>query len=263
MVPTDQIAQVAAVIRETCGEALLALYLHGSAAGSGLRPQSDLDILAIVDRPITVAQRQALLAALLPLSGRHPAPPGGPRPVEVMLFRQDALAADDRPQAEFVYGEWLRDGFEAGTVPAPVADPDHLLVLAQARQSAIPLFGPDPGAVLPAPSPRQVRRAMREALPGLLAGLRGDERNVLLTLARMWHTAETGGFAGKDEAAAWAMARLGAADAAPLDEARRGYLGAVRDDWRGREASARRLAETLRMHVATALSADRDGRTAR
>lgn len=60
------------------------------------------------------------------------------------------------------------------------------------------------------------------------------------------------------------MARLDPSDAAVLDEARRGYLGAVRDDWRAREASAsaRRLAETLRMRVASALSADRDGRTA-
>lgn len=238
MVPKGQIAQVAAAIRETCGEALLALYLHGSAAGRGLQPQSDLDFLAIVDRPMTGAQRRALLAALLPLSGRHPAVPGGRRPVEVMVFRQDALAASDSPKAEFIYGEWLRDGFEAGAMPTPGADPDHLLVLAQARQSAISLFGPAPAALLSAFSPRQVRQAMRDALPGLLAGLHGDKRNVLLTLARMWHTAETGGFAGRGVAAARAMARLEATGAAVLDEARRGCLGAVRNDWQGREARA-------------------------
>ena len=33
---------------------------------------------------------------------------------------------------------------------------------------------------------------MRDALPSLAAGLDGDPRNVLLTLARMWRTVATG-----------------------------------------------------------------------
>lgn len=253
MAAPDQIAQVAAALRRVCGEGLLALYLHGSAAGGGLRPQSDLDVLAVLDRAMSDAQRRALLAALLPLSGRHPAPPGGPRSVEVMVFAQSALSRHDA-QAEFVYGEWLRDSFESGTVPAPATDPDHLLVLAQARRRAIPLLGPDPREILPEISPRQVRHAMRDALPALLDGLQGDERNTLLTLARMWHTARTGRFADKDAAAGWAIARLDRADAALLDAARQAYLGEGRDDWRGREAEVRRAADSLRLHVMAALA---------
>ncbi|MDM7853300.1 hypothetical protein QUF18_20350 [Pseudochrobactrum kiredjianiae] len=33
-------------------------------------------------------------------------------------------------RAEFVYGEWLRDSFEAGEVPLPNNDPEYTLVLA-------------------------------------------------------------------------------------------------------------------------------------
>ena len=33
------------------------------------------------------------------------------------------------PKAEFVYGEWLREDFEAGGVPEPARDPDLAIVL--------------------------------------------------------------------------------------------------------------------------------------
>lgn len=250
----QQIAAVTALLRQVLGEGLAAVYLHGSAVGGGLHPQSDLDLLAVTEAVLTDAQRRALLAGLLALSGRHPARPGRPRPVEVTVFCRAALSGAGDPRAEFVYGEWLRDGFAGGAVPGPVADPDHLLVLAQARLGALPLLGPDPDRLLPAISPRRVRQAMRDALPALMAGLREDQRNTLLTLARMWHTTVTGAFAGKDAAAAWACARLDPPDAALLAAARRAYLGQIRDDWRGREAGVLRLAGTMRDRIAAALA---------
>jgi len=39
-------------------------------------------------------------------------------------------------RAEFVYGEWLRDAFEAGEIPLPVRHPEITLVLAQAKHTA-------------------------------------------------------------------------------------------------------------------------------
>jgi streptomycin 3"-adenylyltransferase len=250
---SEQISAALAATKDLLGDALIAFYLHGSAATGRLRPQSDIDLLAIVDRPLRVDQRDALLAGLLRLSGRHPARPNGPRCLELMVFSQADLASAVHPvRAEFVYGEWLREAFERGEKPTSTHDPEYTMLLAQARRDAKPLAGPNRAETLPEVSRSAVQQAMRDLLPKLIGGLRGDERNVLLTLARMWRTASVGDFVSKDEAAAWAIPRLGPQEGSTLDFARRAYLGAVMDDWNTRQDAARRLADRLQRHVITA-----------
>lgn len=244
---TDQIRAAAESLGRILGEDLLALYLHGSAVSGGLRPQSDIDLLAVVARSLTDNQRDGLLASLLRLSGTHPGKPGRPRCIEVMVFPLSELAGTSfPPRAEFTYGEWLRDAFEAGRKPMPTRDAEHTLILAQARRDAISLFGPDAPGLLPEIPFKQIGQAMKDALPTLLEGLAGDERNVLLTLARMWRTACTGDFVAKDAAAAWAIPQLPDRDAVTLDHARRAYLGEIADEWSSRSGDAQRLAARLR-----------------
>lgn len=252
----EQLSTALAELRGILGDSLLAVYLHGSAVSGELRPQSDIDLIAVVDRGMTTDERAKLLASLLPLSGRHPAAPNGPRCLEVMVFSRRDLAHHLFPaRVDFVYGEWLRDAFEAGETPKPAHDPEFTLVLAQARQEAIPLFGPDADQLLPEVSREVVQQAMRNLLPALLDSLNEDTRNVLLTLARMWRTAISGAFVSKDEAAIWAVARLTEQDASTLDHARRAYLGEVPDDWHSRRDAATRLAERLAMNVTEATTA--------
>ncbi len=247
---TAQIKSTLESLRGILGDALLAVYLHGSAVSGGLRPQSDIDFLVVVGREPTEDQRDDLLAALLRLSRRHAAAPEEARRLEVMMFRRSDLAESTCPaRSEFIYGEWLRDAFEAGGKPVPAHDPEHTLVLAQARREAMPLFGPRPDTLLPEIPPEHVREAMSGALPAVLKGLRGDERNALLTLARMWRTAGTGAFVTKDAAAAWAIPRIRGEHASTLDHARRAYLGEITDNWSTRSDAARRLAAHLAYHV--------------
>jgi len=250
----DQTKAATAALCGILGDALLAIYLHGSAVRGGLRPRSDIDLLAIVDSPMADGERRDLLSALLAISGPYRGPSEGPRCIEVMVFVRSALFEQDvSAQAEFVYGEWLRNEFEKGERPVPVRDPENTLVLAQARRESRPLFGPDASELLLEISLKHVRRAMRDALPSLFDGLRGDERNVLLTLARMWRTARTGEFVSKDEAAAWAVPQLPGQDAAILDFARRAYLGEVDDHWEGRQDALQRTAKYLRQRVSELL----------
>ncbi|AZC20249.1 aminoglycoside adenylyltransferase domain-containing protein [Pseudomonas sp. CMR5c] len=245
-----QLQAALALLKQVLGPNLLALYLHGSAVTGGLRPQSDIDLLATVEQGLDQQQRKALTAGLLRLSARHPAIAGGPRCLELLVFRQADLGEPDcAPRAELVYGEWLRTDFENGELPMPHTDPEYRLLLAQARLQAVALLVTNAARRLPDTSPEQVRQAMARALPALLQGLHGDERNVLLTLARMWRTAQAGDFLDKTQAASWAIAQLPAQLAGTLEYARRAYLGQLVDDWSDKQAQAGQLARVLRERI--------------
>ena len=84
-----------------------------------------------------------------------------------------------------------------------------------------------------------LRRAIVEGIPGLLADLEGDEANVLLTFARIWTTLATGQIVSKDKAANWAIERLPAAHRPMIEKARDVYLGIGDDRWEGQGDSVR------------------------
>jgi streptomycin 3"-adenylyltransferase len=253
---SEQVSAAMAALRDSLADCLGAVYLYGSAVSGGLRPQSDIDLLAVVDRRMTQSERAMLSSSLLKLSGRHPSTPGGLRFLEVMVFSRPDLAAGLFPaRAEYIFGEWLRDAFEADETSIPAQNAEFTLVLAQARQEAIALFGPDRDAFLPVISMIDVRNAMRQLLPELLGGLREDTRNVLLTLSRIWYTAENGAFVSKDEAASWAIPELSDRSAMTLNHARRAYLGEVDDNWSSHQDGMECLAEELTSKVNHAMSA--------
>lgn len=61
------------VDRLTALGGLLGIYLHGSlATGTFFRPKSDVDVLAVVDRPLDRSVRRALAADLLELHDHRP-----------------------------------------------------------------------------------------------------------------------------------------------------------------------------------------------
>src|SRR5690554_3587248 len=61
IVPVEA-ARVLPIVQRGFGASLLAVYLHGSAVAGGLRPDSDVDILVVVDRPAAPAVRGDLIA---------------------------------------------------------------------------------------------------------------------------------------------------------------------------------------------------------
>ena len=228
------------IVQKRLAESLVAVYLHGSAAVGGLRPRSDVDLLVVIDQPMMSEARKCLAADLMTISGRYPSDPKGRRPLELIVFlRTDLAASLYPPRSEFIYGEWLRHEYEMGEIPKHVCDPELTLILAQSRKEAIPLLGPTASSLIPAIPRSDIRRAIEDVLPALIATPPGDERNVLLTLARMWRTLVTGEFVSKDVAADWAVARLPAEEAAVLADAREAYLGTREEDWRDRKQELR------------------------
>lgn len=95
---------------------------------------------------------------------------------------------------------------ERGYVPQPCSDPDNAVLLRQARMHSLPLTEESPTieSLIPPIPFSEIRRSIREALPNLLASLKGDERNVLLPLSRMRYTLATRELTAKDNAALWA-----------------------------------------------------------
>ena len=214
-------------------------YAHGSAVLGRLRPLSDVDMLVVTRRRTTAGERRALVDGLLRISGRWP--PVGRRPVELTLVVQsDVRPWRYPPVMDLQFGEWLRADLERGRPPDPPAPtPDLAPVLTMVIAGNRPLMGPPPAEVLDPVPPDDLRRAMRDVVPGLLVDLDDDTRNVLLTLARIWTTLATGEIRSKDAAADWALERLPDEHRAVLAHARAVYLGEADEDWTELDARVR------------------------
>ncbi|AEE45218.1 aminoglycoside adenylyltransferase family protein [Cellulomonas fimi] len=246
---------VGGLLRRVVGDDLVGVWLHGSAVAGGLRPDSDVDVLAVVARPLDDARRAALVAGLLEVSGRYPRRDAAARPVELaVVVRDDVLPWRYPPVCDLLYGEWLREGCEAGDLPRRGVDADLAVLLTVVRAHGVPVVGPGAVTVLDRVPGADLRRAVLDGVGALLDDLRGDERNVLLTLARVVVTVRTGWIVPKDEAAATVADDLPADSAAVLRRARAAYLGIAADEPVGPDALVAATAERL---VALAHDADR------
>ncbi|SDK87386.1 aminoglycoside adenylyltransferase family protein [Streptomyces indicus] len=219
----DHLTPAVELVADVLGPELIGSYLHGSAVLGGLRPASDVDLLVVSRRSLTPDRRRALLDGLLKISGLD-APL---RPVELVVVVQSAVRPWTYPPVcDFLYGEWLRTAYEQGEVPQPAELPDLAVLLTMALAGDRTLSGPPLASVLDPVPWADVVAASTAGVPGLLADLDTDTRNVLLTLARVWTTVATGRIRSKDEAARWALERLPEEHRDVLAHARELYLGA-------------------------------------
>ncbi|WP_097873592.1 aminoglycoside adenylyltransferase family protein [Streptomyces sp. ms184] len=215
-------------LRETVGWAgrvlggnLIGAYLHGSSVLGGLKPASDVDVLLVSRRPMHERERRALLEGLLSISGSGDTA----RPVELTVVLQSEVRPwRYPPTCDFLYGEWLRAEYEAGTVPRAEPMPDLALLISMTLTGDSPLTGPRPAQVLDPVPHSDLVRASVAGVPELLDDLEGDTRNVLLTFARIWATLATGRIMPKDAAADWAVGQLPPEHRAVLEHARQLYL---------------------------------------
>lgn len=233
----EQTSRARAVLEEHLGTTIRAIHLFGSAVCGGLKPFSDVDLLVTVDARPSDTARMALMRGLLSVS----APPGRDpllRALEVtVLVHADVVPWRYPPRREAQFGEWLREEVEAGHCEDPVADHDLAILLTQARDNSLPLFGVEAAALFdPVPS-GDLARALRDTVAQWNApeDWKGDERNVVLALARIWYTAATGLITSKDAAAAWLLVRE-QRNSSVLTQALAAYLGRESDDLACQEA---------------------------
>jgi len=228
---------------------LLGLYLFGSSVVGGLRPDSDVDLLAVTERSLSPDERRDLVATLLQISGRRASVTPG-RPLELTsVVHGDVVAWTYPPVCDFLYGEWLRDELLAGQLPQPHPNPDLAVLFTTVHQHVQALLGPDPQDLLPRVPGRHLRRSVHDSVPSLLGDLIGDERNVLLTLARMLVTLQTDEIVSKDAAGRRIASELPEPNRSVMALAVAGYLGEGADDWSGRPEEARQTAALLASRI--------------
>ena len=234
-VPTelaDQLSRARAVLERHLGGTLEAIHLFGSAVDGGLQPLSDIDLLVTVGAPLADPVRRALMMELLDVSAA-PGTSTAWRPLEVtVLVRGEVVPWRYAPMRQLQFGEWLREDLQRGIVEPAMPDHDLAILLTKARQHSIGLLGP-PAERLFDPVPAgDFARALADTLAQWNgpSDWEGDERNVVLALARIWFSAATGGIAPKDAAAAWVLERLPEAHRPVLARARAAYRGEAEDD---------------------------------
>lgn len=228
---SNQVSQACHVISRHLASTLRAIHLYGSAIDGGLKPFSDIDLLVTIDSRLDDTTRQAFMRDLLGIS----VPPGTSkifRSLEVTVVVQNEVLPWRYPvRRELQFGDWLRKDILAGIFESAVIDADLAILLTQARQHNLPLLGPPAEEFFDQVPKADFFRALSDTLkqwesPSDWAG---DERNVVLTFARIWYSVVTGKIVPKDVAADWSMELLPIEYQSILSEARQAYLGSGDD----------------------------------
>ena len=83
----------------------------------------------------------------------------------------------------------------------------------------------------------------------MISSFKGDERNVLLTLSRMWFTLVTEEITTKDVAAKMGNFKIAGEISPPANTAKEAYLGNLSDEWETVEKEAMALVEYMKKQI--------------
>ena len=210
---------------------MLAVHLYGSALDGGLKPYSDIDLLVTVAARLDETVRQALVVDLLEISA-SPGQSEALRALEVtIVVHGDVVPWRYPARRELQFGEWQRKDILAGIFEPATTDVDLAILLTKVRQHSLALAGSAAEDFFNPVPEGDLFKALSDTLKlwNSQPDWEGDERNVVLTLSRIWYSAATGKIAPKDIVANWAMERLPDQHKPVLLEARQAYLGQGED----------------------------------
>src|SRR5699024_11403040 len=106
-----------------------AAYLFDSAAAGGIKKDSEIDILIMCKRELKAYEKRQLIEAYMKISGEI-GNPENKRYMEITIVDESDISLwQYPPRQELLYGEWLRQDFEAGEVPVKEEKNDRDIVL--------------------------------------------------------------------------------------------------------------------------------------
>ena len=115
----NQAIQTLKIVKDLFGSSIVGVYLFGSAVNGGLRINSDVDVLVVVNHSLPQLTRKKLTERLMTISGKI-GNTDSVRPLEVTVInRSEVVPWQYPPKREFIYGEWLRGEFENGQIQEP------------------------------------------------------------------------------------------------------------------------------------------------
>jgi streptomycin 3"-adenylyltransferase len=220
------------LLQNVLDEALLGVYLYGSAVVGGLRTFSDIDIFVVSGRVTTREEKSKLVSSLLEISGVYQRT--AKRPIELLIVTHSQINPWTYPSSfDFQYGDWLRKEFEKGNIepwPSKVM-PDLALLITQVMLASKTLVGRAPDKLLPKVPYKDILSATEVSLTELASNLTCDTRNILLTYARIWAMLTTDSIWPKPEAALWAMEQLPIGHKEVMARARSICIGEQAEYW--------------------------------
>lgn len=229
----QQIEKAQALITQSLGDNVLAVYLYGSSVEDGLQPYSDIDLLVVVNQSLRIDERSSLMQGFLTISA-FPQSSEIYRALEVtIIVHSDVNPWCFPPKRELQFGEWLRDEIIAGLYGQSEYDADLVILLTKVRKLSVALIGESVQNLLPIVPIEDLFRTLEETLQIWQEpeDLIGDERNIILTLARILFSRESGEIIGKSQAAQWLLPKISGKHAEVLQLAHNEYLGLAVVDW--------------------------------
>lgn len=198
----NQINRCIELFQTILGESLAGVYLYGSAILGGLQKYSDIDLFVVSHRNLTISEKPILVQNLLSISGIYKKEEK--RPIEATFVNINEIKPWTYPPVfDFQYGEWLRGKFDKGDInPWPNKTmPDLAVLITQVLSSNYLLYGKEANSFLPIIPHKDLCQSMLDELDAWVGNIKEDTTNVLLALARIWITLETGKICSKLDAA--------------------------------------------------------------
>jgi len=204
------------------GDTLVGVILHGSLATAGyLNGKSDIDLLAIVEGPLSDFQIKAMIKAARTLRARAPAP------VDLRVLKR--CVAQSPTKAPFMEAYLrIRPGHRKVVVESRRLEPDLTIELSVCRAHGLSLFGLGPLETI-VEIPRPLVLEVQDDLLAHWQAVGDDPRSAeltVLTACRIWLFSEEGRYTSKTDAAEWVLTQ-------------RPGLEVVRDALRHRSIDAR------------------------
>jgi predicted nucleotidyltransferase len=207
VVTPDKAYKFAQTITTACSNALhevvAGVILHGSMATSDYVPgRSDIDLLVVVNDPLTDGQIASLRDAIEAVKADAPAP------MDLrVVTRHVALAPTKAPFMDAYFR--IKAGHSALLTETRHAEPDLAVELSVSRANGQALLGPAPAELIAEVPKRLVLEVDDQQLARWQEVGSDSEHAVIevLTACRIWQFAEEGRHTTKTEAGRWVLAR--------------------------------------------------------